>query len=233
MSQSKENIHKNHRSRVRATIRQTGIENISDINLLEYLLFYSIPRKDTNEIAHRLLDAFGSLNGVFNATYDQLLAVDGMGESSALLVSLVPALSKRYIESGYGKKVNLSEPEDMLEYIKTKYYGERKEVLLVICLDAIGNLINCFKFGEGTSESVIFDRRAIIETALRVNADTVVFAHNHPNGVAAPSKDDIDTTSEFLSVFRKVGIKLADHIIVAGEDTFSFATSYKYSKMFI
>lgn len=233
MSQSKENIHKNHRSRVRATIRQTGIENISDINLLEYLLFYSIPRKDTNEVAHRLLDAFGSLNGVFNATYDQLLAVDGMGESSALLVSLVPALSKRYIESGYGKKVNLSEPEDMLEYIKTKYYGERKEVLLVICLDAIGNLINCFKFGEGTSESVIFDRRAIIETALRVNADTVVFAHNHPNGVAAPSKDDIDTTSEFLSIFRKVGIKLADHIIVAGEDTFSFATSYKYSKMFI
>ena len=233
MSQSKENVHKNHRSRMRETIRKTGVGSISDVNLLEYLLFYSIPRKDTNEIAHSLLNAFGSLNGVFNATYDQLLNVEGVGENSALLISLIPGICRRYIESGYGKKINLSEPEDMLEYIKSKYYGERKEVVSVVCLDALGNLINCFKLGEGTSETVMFDKRTILETVLRVKADTVVLAHNHPNGIAAPSKDDVDVTTEFMTVFRKVGIKFADHIIVAGTDTFSFATSYKYSKLFL
>lgn len=218
---------------MRETIRQTGVDSISDVNLLEYLLFYSIPRKNTNEIAHRLLDAFGSLNGVFNATYDRLLEVEGMGESSALLISLVPGVCKRYVESGYGKKNNLSDPEDVFDYVKTKFYGERKEVFYVICLDAVGNLINCIKLAEGLPETVSFDRRAVLETALRVKADTVIFAHNHPNGVAAPSREDVDTTSEFVTLLRKVGIRLADHIIVAGEDTFSFATSYKYSKLFL
>lgn len=233
MSQSKENIHKNHRSRMRETIRKTGVGDISDVNLLEYLLFYSIPRKDTNEIAHSLLDTFGSLNGVFNATYDQLLNVEGVGENSALLISLIPGICRRYIESGYGRKINLSEPEDMLEYIKSKYYGERKEVVFIVCLDALGNLINCFKLGEGSAETVMFDKRTIFETILRVKADTVVLAHNHPNGVAAPSKEDVGVTSEIMTVFRKVGIKFADHIIIAGNDSFSFATSYKYSKLFL
>ncbi len=233
MDQSKENIHKNHRSRVRSTIRKTGIDGLSDINLLEYLLFHTIPRKDTNETAHRLLDTFGSLNGVFNATYDQLLTVEGMGESSALFISVVPGLCRRYIESSYGKKLNLSEPDDMYEYIKSRYCGENKEVLYLVCLDALGNLINCFRLGEGSAETVAFDKRQIFETALRAKADTVVMAHNHPNGVAAPSRDDVDVTGELLILFRKVGIKLADHVIVAGEDIFSFATSYKYSKMFL
>ncbi len=233
MSQTKDNIHKNHRSRMRETIRQTGVDSISDVNLLEYLLFYSIPRKDTNEIAHSLLDSFGSLNGVFNATYDQLLSVDGMGESSALLISLIPGICRRYVESGYGKKLNLSEPDDVIAYVKTKFYGERKELFYIICLDALGNLINCVKLAEGSPETVAFDRRTVLETALRVKADTVIFAHNHPNGVAAPSREDADTTSEFITLLRKVGIRLADHIIVAGEDTFSFASSYKYSRLFL
>lgn len=232
MSQQKENVHKNHRSRMRATIRQTGIESIPDINLLEYLLFYSISRKDTNEIAHNLLDAFGSLNGVLNASYEQLLEVEGMGENSALLISLIPGICRRYVESGEGKKINLSEPEDVVNYIKTKYYGENKEVFYLLCLDALGNLINCCKLGEGTAETVLFDKRSVLETAFRNKADTVIFAHNHPNGVAAPSKTDMDTTGEFVLLFRKVGIRLADHIIIAGNDAISLATTGKYTVLF-
>ena len=232
MSQQKENVHKNHRSRMRATIRQTGVESIPDINLLEYLLFYSIPRKDTNEIAHNLLDAFGSLNGVLNASYEQLLEVEGMGENSALLISLIPGICRRYVESGEGKKINLSEPEDVVNYIKTKYYGENKEVFYLLCLDALGNLINCCKLGEGTAETVLFDKRSVLETAFRNKADTVIFAHNHPNGVAAPSKTDMDTTGEFVLLFRKVGIRLADHIIIAGNDAISLATTGKYTLLF-
>lgn len=228
----KENIHKNHRARMRETIRKTGVAGLPDINLLEYLLFHSISRKDTNEIAHRLLNTFGSLNGVFNASYEQLLEVEGMGESSALLISLIPGISRRYVESGESKKINLSESEDAVDYIKTKYYGEKKEVFYMLCLDVLGNLINCCKLGEGTPETVLVDKRNILETAFRNKADTVIFAHNHPNGIAAPSRDDIDMTGDLTAIFRKVGVRIADHIIVAGNDALSLASVSKYSVMF-
>ena len=228
----KKNIHSNHRARLRETIRKTGVEDIPDINLLEYILFYSIPRKDTNEIAHRLLDTFGSLNGVLNASYEQLLDVEGMGESSALLISLIPGISRRYIESAEKKKINLSEPSDVMEYIKSKLFGEKKEIFYMICLDALGNLLNCCKLGEGNPETVVLDKRALLETAFRNNADTVIFAHNHPNGVAAPSRRDIETTDEMQSIFRKCGIRLADHIIVAKSEALSLASTSKYSILF-
>ncbi len=228
----KKNVHENHRARVRETIRKTGIGNIPDINLLEYLLFYSIPRKDTNEIAHRLLDTFGSLNGVLNADYEQLLEVEGMGENSALLISLIPGISRRYIESGEQKKINLSEPSDVMEYVKSKFFGEKKEVFYMLCLDAFGNLINCCKLGEGNPETVVLDKRSLLEIAFRNNADTVIFAHNHPNGVAAPSRKDIETTDEMQSLFSKCGIRLADHIIAAKNETVSLASTSKYSVLF-
>ncbi|MBO5859623.1 MAG: DNA repair protein RadC [Clostridia bacterium] len=228
----KKNVHENHRARMRETIRKTGVESIPDINLLEYLLFYSIPRKDTNEIAHNLLNTFGSLNGVLNASYEQLLGVDGMGESSALLISLIPGISRRYIESAEKKKVNLSEPSDAVEYIKSKFFGEKNEVFYILCLDALGNLINCCKLGDGNHQTVMLDKRGILETAFRNNADTVIFAHNHPNGVAAPSRKDIETTDEMQNLFRKCGIRLVDHIIVANGETLSLASTTKYSILF-
>lgn len=231
-SEKNSNPHKNHRARVRSMIRKAGVESIPDINLLEYLLFYSISRKDTNEIAHRLLDAFGSLNGVFNAGYDRLLEVEGMGESSALLISMIPGICKRYIESGESKRINLSEPEDAVNYIKTRFYGIKTEVFYMICLDALGNLINCCKLGEGITGTVLIDKRITLETAFRNNADTVIFAHNHPNGVAAPSKDDIDMTGEFSAIFRNMGIRFVDHIIVAGDDTLRLSSLPKYAILF-
>lgn len=229
----KESVHKNHRARVRETIRKTGVESIPDINLLEYLLFYSIPRKDTNEIAHSLLDTFGSLSGVLNASYEELLEVEGMGENSALLISLIPGISRRYVESGEKKKINLSEPDEAGEYLRTKYFGVKKEVFYMLCLDASGNLLNCCKLGEGIPDNVLVDKRQALEAAFRNKADTVIFAHNHPNGIAAPSKDDIDMTGEFVGIFRKVGIRVADHIIIAGNDYLSLASLQKYSIMFM
>ena len=232
-TKKKKNVHENHRARMRETIKKTGVGNIPDINLLEYLLFYSIPRKDTNEIAHRLLDTFGSLNGVLNASYEQLLEVEGMGESSALLISLIPGISRRYIESAEKKKINLSEPSDAMEYIKSKFFGEKREVFYMVCLDALGNLINCCKLGEGNPETVVLDKRSILESAFRNNADTVIFAHNHPDGIAAPSKEDLILTNSLSSVLSGVGIRLADHIIVAGNDAISLASIDKFKPLFI
>ncbi len=233
MNEKKTNPHQNHRLRVRETFRKVGGEGMPDHNLLELILFYSIPRKDTNEIAHRLIETFGSLKRVFDAPYERLLEVEGVGESSALLISMIPAICRRYIEAGEAKKINLSEPEDVKKYIISKYYGYSNEVFYMLCLDALGNLINCCKVGEGTADSVLIDKRAVLETAFRNNADTVIFAHNHPGGVAAPSKEDIVLTDEFNALFRGVGIRLADHFIIGGDDILSLASVPKFRTLFI
>ena len=232
MSPEKSISHKDHRARVRETYRKNGIANIPEHNLLEFLLFYSIPRKDTNEIAHRLIDTFGSLNGVFNAGFERLKEVEGVGESSALLLSSIPDICKRYADGEYSKKLNLSEPEKAIEFVSTKFYGCSKEVFYVICLDATGNLINACKMGEGSSSSVTVDKRAVLETVLRNNADTIIIAHNHPGGVAAPSREDIMMTSDFASIFRNMGIRFADHIIAGADDVISLASLKKFSPYF-
>lgn len=229
-----ENLHENHRARVRETFKRTGADGMPDHNLLELLLFYSIPRKDTNEIAHRLIAAFGSLSRVFDASYEELMEIDGIGESSALLISMIPSICRRYIESSNSQKVNLSEPDEAMNYIIRKYYGSNKvESFYMLCLDAVGNLLNCCKLGEGTPGSVIVDKRKVLETALRNKADKVIFAHNHPNGIAAPSKDDISMTSELSSVLFSVGIRLADHIIVSGNEAVSLASVEKFRPLFM
>ncbi|MDO4495569.1 MAG: DNA repair protein RadC [Clostridiaceae bacterium] len=227
------NIHQNHRARIRETFRKAGVEGMPDHSLLELLLFYSIPRKDTNELAHRLIETFGSLRGVFDAPYERLLEVEGMGESSALLISMIPGICRRYAESSQARRINLSEPEAAAEYAVKKYLGCRKEVFYMLCLDALGNLLNCCKLSEGTPGSVLVDKRAMLETAFRNNADKVIFMHNHPNGIAAPSKEDLTVTSELAGLLAGVGIRLADHIIVAGNETVSLAQIPKFKTLFI
>ena len=233
MKEIKNNPHENHRARVRETFRKAGVEGMPDHNLLELILFYSIPRKDTNEIAHRLIETFGSLNAVFNAPYERLMDVEGIGESSALLISMIPGICRRYIEGNEAKKITLYDTEDVKKYIASKFYGCKTEVFYMLCLDAVGNLINCCKLGEGTTGSVTLDKRTVLETAFRNNADTVIFAHNHPNGIAAPSREDIRTTDEFNTLFKGVGIKLADHLIVGSDDILSLASVPKMKSLFI
>lgn len=228
------NPHENHRARVRETFRRAGVDGMPDHNLLELLLFYSIPRKDTNEIAHRLIETFGSLNGVFDASYERLAEVEGVGESSALLLSLVPGICRRYVEGMTDKKkINLSTPEAVSDYLVKKYYGCKTEVFYMLCLDGVGNLINCCKLSEGSAGTVVVDKRTMLEAALRNNADKIIFAHNHPNGIAVPSKEDLEMTYEFATILSPVGIRLADHFIVAGSETLSLASVEKFSYLFV
>lgn len=227
------NPHENHRARLRETFIKAGVDDMPDHNLLELLLFYSITRKDTNELAHRLIENFGSLNRVFDAPYEELLKVDGMGESSALLISAIPAICRRYSENTVSGKINLSEPEDAVEYAVRKFYGSKVEEFYMLCLDSLGNLTNCCKIGDGTASSVAVDKRTVLETAFRNNADRVIFAHNHPYGVAAPSREDVNLTGEMCALLKNVGVRLADHIIVAGGDSISLASVEKFRGLFI
>ena len=228
-----ENPHQNHRARLRETFRKAGVDGMPDHNLLELLLFYSIPRKDTNELAHRLISTFGSLNRVFDASYEELLSVEGMGESSALLISAIPAVCRRYAEGAATGKIDFCEPSAAIGYIIRKFYGVKIEEFYVMCLDGGGCLINCCRIGDGSVGSVSINKREVLEAVLGNNADRVILAHNHPNGIAAPSREDINMTGEISSLLKSVGIRLADHIIVANGDAVSLASLEKFRNLFI
>ena len=228
------NPHAKHRARLREIFKKSGIERMPDHNILELLLFYSIPRKDTNELAHNLIESFGSLNAVFDAPYERLVEIDGIGESSALLISSIPGICRRYMEGKEERrKINLADPEEAQKYVVKKFYGCKNEIFYMLCLDAVGNLNNCCKLSEGSTGTVVVDKRAMLETAFRNNADKVIFAHNHPNGVAVPSRDDLELTYSFSNLLSTTGIRVVDHFIVAGDDVISLASVEKFKNIFV
>ena len=218
-------IHDGHRNRMKARYRDHGLDNFDDINVLELLLFYSIPRKDTNELAHALLDHFGSLDRVFEASVPELQAVPGIGESSALLISLVPQITRRYLMTKGSCVSSITCSAEAGKYLVPRLMFEKEEKLMMLCLDAKKSVITCVNLGSGVVNAVDIKIRKVVENAVRNRASSVILAHNHPGGIALPSREDERITKEIAAALKLVGIPLDDHIIVAGEDYVSFADS--------
>lgn len=225
-------MHDGHRNRLKKRFMQEGLDQFEPHNAFELLLFYSIPRRDTNEIAHVLLKTFGTLSGVFDASLEDLQKVPGIGENSAVLIKLIPALHKLYMEDKMAKGVFLNSTKASGEYLVPKFMGEKNEVVIVVSLDNQGKVKNCSKIAEGSTNMAPINNRKIVEIALRHNATSVILAHNHPGGLANPSKSDIETTKQIVSVLESVQICLRDHIIVAGSEWFSLADSKCYGHIF-
>ena len=213
-------MHKDHRKHTKARFLSEGLDSFEPHNVLELLLFYSIPQKDTNETAHMLINRFGSLSAVFDAPYDDLLTVPGISEHSATLIKLIPAISRRYAMEKNSKVTKLSSIEDIGKYLVARYLGVTEETVLLLLLDNKFGLIDCVKVHEGSVNSSAITMRKLIETALFKRASMVVLAHNHPSGVALPSSDDLFTTQQVKRAFDLVEIGMLAHIIVAG-DTFT------------
>lgn len=213
-------MHKDHRKHTKDRFLSEGLDSFEPHNVLELLLFYSIPQKDTNETAHMLINRFGSLSAVFDAPYDELLTVPGISEHSATLIKLIPAISRRYAMEKNSKVTKLSSIEDIGKYLVARYLGVTEETVLLLLLDNKFGLIDCVKVHEGSVNSSAITMRKLIETALFKRASMVVLAHNHPSGVALPSSDDLFTTQQVKRAFDLVEIGMLAHIIVAG-DTFT------------
>lgn len=213
-------MHKDHRKHTKDRFLSEGLDSFEPHNVLELLLFYSIPQKDTNETAHMLINRFGSLSAVFDAPYDDLLTVPGISEHSATLIKLIPAISRRYAMEKNSKMTKLSSIEDIGKYLVARYLGVTEETVLLLLLDNKFGLIDCVKVHEGSVNSSAITMRKLIETALFKRASMVVLAHNHPSGVAIPSSDDLFTTQQVKRAFDLVEIGMLAHIIVAG-DTFT------------
>ena len=216
-------IHDGHRERMKKRFAEGGLSGFDDINALEMLLFYALPRQDTNALAHRLIDRFGSLAGVLSADMAELESVDGIGQSAAMLISLVTQINKRYLESRSVEKQRIASTADAGEYFVAKFAYETSEISYALLLNNSGGIIVCREIGRGVVNAASVRVRRLVELAIEHKAASVIVAHNHPDGVTQPSVEDELSTSSMKSALGLVGVKLIDHIIVSGDSFFSFA----------
>lgn len=209
-------IHDGHRQRMKERFRGHGLDNFNDINALELLLFYAAPRRDTNALAHALLDRFGSFSAVLEADEQELLAVPGVGENAVTLLRLIPAVSRRYLldKSPADEPVNSAEAAG--RYFLPKFMYETDEVVYALLLDARGRPIHCETLSRGTVDAAEINARKLAELALQHRASSVLLAHNHRSGVALPSVEDETVTARLARALDLLGVELSDHIIVAG-----------------
>lgn len=222
-------IHEGHRQRMKRRYLRNGLNDFSEHEVLELLLFYCIPRRDTNEIAHRLIDHFGSLAKVFGATVSQLMEVEGMGENAALFISLIRETDAYYHLRRFDLNQPLRNCDEYGTYLHAFFANERNEAVYLLCLDAKCMVLGCERITEGSVNTTSVPIRRVVEVALAKKATSVVLAHNHPSGIATPSDEDIQTTYQLGRTLYSVGISLVDHIVVADDEFISMAVSNLYS----
>jgi len=219
------NVHEGHRERLRKRYLEQGLNGFNDLNALELLLFHAIPRIDTNPIAHALLDRFGSLAAVFEASVQELKEVPGIGENAAVLITLIPQMMRKAMVSKNADVKIISDAELAGQFFLPKFMFETDEVVLLACLDARKRVISCAEMNRGVVNSVAISARKIVETALLNKADSVIIAHNHPQGFALPSREDKMITTQIRQSLATIGVELVDHIIVADGEFVSMAQS--------
>jgi len=226
-------VHEGHRERIKEIYRKNGFDAFSDINILEMLLFYSIPRKNTNEVAHELINTFGSISAVFDAPYEMLLKVKGITPNSATLITMVRNLFTVYEDrKTENQKIYYDNVDKVKEYCVSKFAGLTQEHFYALLFDSNLSLINCALVSKGTANVSSVDTRRIFELVISSNATGVIITHNHPSGFAAPSGEDINSTIHIKNALSNINVRLCDHIIVSGRDAFSMACTPKFKYIF-
>ena len=210
-------IHAGHRRRMKERFLANGLEGFSHHEAIELLLYYAIPRRDVNELSHRLIERFGSYNAIFEADYEDLLSVEGVGENAAILLKLMAASWRKYALNDCKEVFLYDTPAKIGNYAARLFIGASVEKLYVMFFDNKMMLLDTAKIAEGTVNSVSAPPRVIVERAYRKKAASVVLIHNHPSGSADPSDDDICYTHSLKAVLKSVGIDLIDHVIVSGK----------------
>ena len=217
-----------HRQRTKDRFRKEGLDGFGEVHALELLLFYAIPQRDTKPLARALLDRFGSMPLVLEATPEELMSVKGVGENVATYLKLVLAAGRYYTQRKAECMETLRTAREYIEYVKSLFVGEHNEVVYLVCLDAGCKVLRCQRIGEGSVTSAHVPIRRVAEVAMGTRASSVILAHNHPSGYATPSLEDRDTTEQLASALAVLGITLVDHVIVGQKDAVSLVESRMY-----
>jgi len=215
--------HLGHRARLRERFASSGLSGFAPHETLELLLTFAIPRRDVKPLAYRLLRRFGSLNRVLEATVGELKAIEGMGENAATLVAMLLPLFRQYRQTLREFADAPPDVDDVRGRCLALLIGERVERFLVFALDARGRVINHAFISSGDEAETAVYPRLIAGELLRLGASACVLAHNHPSGLAKPSRADIEMTESLRALLQPLSIRLEDHVIVAGDRAFSFA----------
>lgn len=209
-------MHDGHRKRLRQRYKRVGIDGFAEHEMLELLLFYAIPRHDVNELAHRVLNAFGGkLQGVFGASIAELMSVDGIGEQAAVFLHLVGGIHKHMAVAQVSGRVRIRTPQEAGELAYQLLTNRKTEAFYAIMLDNQSRLIQSELIAEGTTDTTLVNVRKVVEAAMRLGASYVVLAHNHPGGSTKPSTADIQLSDNLEKVLSAIGITYVEHIIVA------------------
>lgn len=228
-----DSVHDEHRKRVKNEFFENGFnENTPPHKVIEMLLFYCIPRKDTNIIAHDLLDRFGSISNLIDAPIEQITDVAGAGINTAMFIKLLRTVFRLYTDEKSIKPESYNSLDDVCEYLAKKYLGFTEEVFSVTTFSSNGKMLGFDIINTGNIGEVHASIRDIIELVLKKNATSVIIAHNHPYGVALPSQSDINTTISIKETLKLVNVRLVDHIIICDDDYISMAQSSQFSDIF-
>lgn len=202
-------------------LNERSLETFDDIEILSTILSYANGTKDTSGLVTRLLDSFGSLKAVLEARPEQLLKVDGMNRTRASLISLMIPMARVWQRCASDMPDRIGNSREAENYCMSLLIGERLENFWVIALNAKCNVLGKRRISTGSLSEVSAYPRLVMETALNCNAHSVLLTHNHPGGTVAPSPEDISSTIQLQRLLNGVGILTLDHIIVAGDKTYS------------
>ena len=218
-----------HRERIKEKFLKNGIDGFAEYEILELLLTYCIPRKDTKPIAKELLNKFKSLDNIFKADFDKLFAIDGLGKNSIAFLKLIGELpSIIYKDELKNKKLidretlKISNKDILLNYLRNKIGYEEIEKFYVIYLSSSNEVIEFEENSVGTLDRSSVYPREIYKKIINLNAKSIILAHNHPSDNITPSKCDIELTNEIAKGLKNFGALLIEHIIITKNSYFSF-----------
>ena len=217
--------HTGHRERMKAEFLARGLEGWPDHRVLELLLFYTIPQGDVNDLAHELVERFGSLAGVLDASVEELKKVKGVGDHTAVFLRMLPAVLGRYQGARTRLSAIINSPEDAYAWLESYFFGARNEMVYVLCLDGKRQVLGVRKVAEGSIELAEVNTRRIAEEAIGLRAAQIYVAHNHVSNLALPSQEDWLTTDVLRAALSPIGIELIDHLVFVDGDMVSMKDS--------
>lgn len=230
---AEKSIHSGHRKRVKANVIKNGFSQLEEHKLLELMLFFSIPREDTNELAHKLIKHFGSFEEIFKANIEQLKKVEGVGDNTAVMLASMGEAFYRISKAKPSKKRVYKSTEDLKELAVSLLQGETIEKIILMCFDETKKLKRYTIISDGDKVSSEIDMKVVIKNLVDSDSSIAVLAHNHPTSSAEPSAYDIDSTRMVCVTLRKIGYALADHIIVGEQgEAYSMHLDPRFSALF-